>query len=413
MKCLLETTVAGLVALAIGAGFPRATLADEPPQGAAKRSSITPGVAALAQNLIDTVLEQHIDPPARQQMILTGIKEVYKTVGQPAPDGLSRRVSLITTPEQFATLLADVWPAASDKTVTARKLDEALLTGLLSSVSGNPQLLPEKERKVQEQSEGNRYVGIHIALGIDGTEKRPVISEVFEGGPADRAGVKENDLIEQIEGVDTKGMELREAVDRLRGDEGTDVTIKVRQPGAKTVRQYTITRGQNPRQTVTGWHKLAAGKWDYRMSAGDPIAYIKISEMAGSTPHELRMLATQLEREGIRAIVLDLRGLWSTSVHCALLMADSLLDHGPIGRVRTSHGETVYQADGDAIFRRRPVVVLVDGNTSGAPEWLAAAIQDNKRGTVVGAPTASAGSSRGRRLSHPHFGLRPATGRSP
>ena len=112
--------------------------------------------------------------------------------------------------------------------------------------------------------------------------------------------------------------------------------------------------------------------------------------MAGSTPHELRMLATQLEAEGIRAIVLDLRGLWSTSVHCALLMADSLLDHGPIGRVRTSHGETVYQADGDAIFRRRPVVVLVDGNTSGAPEWLAAAIQDNKRGTVVGAPTASA-----------------------
>ena len=50
----------------------------------------------------------------------------------------------------------------------------------------------------------------------------------------------------------------------------------------------------------------------------------------------------------------------------------------------------MYQADGDAIFRRWPVVVLVDGNTSGAPEWLAAAIQDNKRGTVVGAPTASA-----------------------
>ena len=150
-------------------------------------------------------------------------------------------MSIVTTPEQFATLLEDVWPASSDKTVTARKLEEALLTGLLSSVSGNPQLLPEKERKVQEQSEGNRYVGIHIALGIDETEKRPVISEVIEGGPADRAGVKQNDLIEQIEGVDTKGMELREAVDRLRGDEGTDVTIKVRQPGAKTARQYTIT----------------------------------------------------------------------------------------------------------------------------------------------------------------------------
>ena len=106
MKRLLETTVAGLVALAIGAGFPRATLADEPPQGTSKRSSFTPGLAALAQNLIDTVLEHHIDPPARQQMILTGIKAVYKTAGPPVPDGLSRRVSSVTTPEQLATLLA-------------------------------------------------------------------------------------------------------------------------------------------------------------------------------------------------------------------------------------------------------------------------------------------------------------------
>ena len=92
--------------------------------------------------------------------------------------------------------------------------------------------MPEKERKVQEQNAGNRYVGIHIALSMDEAEKRPSIAQVIEGGPADRAGVKSNDLIEQIEGVDTKEMPLREAVDRLRGDEGTSVTIKVRQAGA-------------------------------------------------------------------------------------------------------------------------------------------------------------------------------------
>ena len=56
----------------------------------------------------------------------------------------------------------------------------------------------------------------------------------------------------------------------------------------------------------------------------------------------------------------------TNSVHTAILLADSLLDHGPIGRVRTSHGETTYQADADAIFRRWPMAVLVDGNTSGA-----------------------------------------------
>ena len=200
----------------------------------------------------------------------------------------------------------------------------------------------------------------------------------------------QNDLIEQIEGVDTKGMALRDAVDRLRGDEGTNVTIKVRQAGAVASRTYTIMRGQHPRPTITGWHKQATGDWDFRMSDSEPIAYVRVSEMTGSTPHELRKVAHRLEGEGIKAIVLDLRGLWASSAHTALLLADSLLDHGTIGRVRTSHGETVYQADPDAIFRGWPMAVLVDGTTSGAAEWLAAAIQDNKRGIVIGSPTLSA-----------------------
>ena len=127
------------------------------------------------------------------------------------------------------------------------------------------------------------------------------------------------------------------------------------------------------------------------MPGSQAIAYVKLNELVGSTPHELRKLAAQLERNRTRAIILDLRGTRSTSAHTALLVADSLLDHGTIGRVRTSHGETTYQADADALFRGWPMAVLVDRNTSGASEWLAAALQDNKRAVVIGAPTSSAG----------------------
>ena len=306
------------------------------------------------------------------------------------PEGLSRRVSTVTTSEQLASLLTDVWPSSTSKSVTTRELEESLLNGLLSNVSGDPDLVLEKERKVQEQNEGNRYVGVHIALGMDESEKRPTVREVIEGGPADRAGVKSNDLIEQIEGADTKGMSLRAAIDRLRGELGTNVTITVRQPGASLARTYTITRGQHPRPTIKGWHKRSTGEWDFRMSASDPIAYLRLGDMAGSTPHELRKIAATLEGQGIKAIVLDLRGRMNNSAHIAALLADSLLDHGTIGRVRTSHGETFYRADSDAIFRGWPLAVLVSSNTSGAAEWLAAAIQDNQRGIIVGSPTLSA-----------------------
>ena len=319
----------------------------------------------------------------------------------------------MTTPEQLARLLDDIWPASTSKSVPIKELEEALLDGLLTSVSGDAHLIPEKERKVQEQNEGNRYVGIHVALGMDEAEKRPSIAQVIEGGPADRAGVKSNDLIEQIEGVDTKGMSLRDAVDRLRGDEGTTVTIKVRQAGAAQSRSYSIVRGRHPRPTIVGWLKQPAGNWSFRMRDSEPIAYVRINEMAGSTPHELRKLAQQLEREGMKAIVLDLRGRGTGSAHTALLLADSLLDHGTIGRMRTGEGETAYQADPDAIFRGWPMAVLVDEFTSGAAEWLAAAIQDNQRGIVIGVRPRAPGSTRVMPSSHLSSGSETVTGRSP
>ena len=87
------------------------------------------------------------------------------------------------------------------------------------------------------------------------------------------------------------------------------------------------------------------------------------------------------------------------AVHSAVLVADSLLEQGTIGRVRTTRGQTTYQADSDALFRGWPIAVLVDQNTAGAAEWLAAALQDNHRAVVVGSP------SRGAHQARPFGGL--------
>ena len=268
----------GLGVMLVVAASERMIPAGEP----SKLSRVPPGVAALVQDVTDKVLAHHIDPPARQQMILTGVKAIYKVSGAREPEGLSRRVSSVMSQEQLEALLEEVWPAAASKSTGAKQLEEALLSGLLSSVAGDPQLVPEKDRKVQEQSEGNRYVGIHVALGMDDQEKRPKMFEVIEGGPADLAGVKRDDLIQEIEGVDTKGMSLRDAIDRLRGDEGTSVTIKVRQAGAVSSRTYKIMRGQHASAIdQRAGSKPASGKWDFRMSGFRPIAFVQISEMVG------------------------------------------------------------------------------------------------------------------------------------
>jgi carboxyl-terminal processing protease len=385
--------VISLFAVAMAAvGVSHASGTDETSRARSTSSQVPPGLVERVGQLTEAVLEHHIDPPALQQMILSGMKALYQAAGVSAPAGLSRRVSAVSTPEQLASLVSEVWPKATANPVAAGELEEQFLRGLLASVSGATNLVPEGERKVLEQVEGNRYVGIHIALDMSEAENRPQIADVIEGGPADRAGIKRADLLETINGVDTKGMTLRQAVDRLRGAEGTSVTITVRQQYA-AARTYTITRGQHPRPSVKGLRKRSAGGWDVRLSEADPIGYLLVTEMMGSTPHELRMLAQQLESEGTAALVLDLRGLRADSAHTAILLADCLLERGTIGRIRTNRGEMTYQADADAIFRGWPLAVLVDGGTGGAAEWLAAALQDNRRAVIVGAPTASAGRS--------------------
>jgi carboxyl-terminal processing protease len=184
-------------------------------------------------------------------------------------------------------------------------------------------------------------------------------------------------------------MELRDVVERLRGEEGTDVTIKVRQPKESKSRSMKLTRGQLPHSTISGVHKRADGGWDVRLGGPAPIAYLQISEIAGSTPHELRKLARQLEGQGPCGLVLDLRNLGGTSLHEAVLLADCLLAGGTIGRVQTARREETFQADSDALFRSSPIVVLIDQTTAGTAEWLAAALQDNHRAMLVGAPTRS------------------------
>ncbi len=352
-----------------------------------------PDLPGRVREVTDVVLEYHNDPPTRQAMILSGLKMLYQEAGVPAPLGLGRRASAVMTTEQIAALLKETWPATTARPVSAHVLEEAMLGRLVGAVPGDAEWMTAKEGKVAEQFAGNRYVGPQIALGMGEKTQRPVMADVFPGGPADRAGIQNGDLMEEIDGVATEGQELDAVVDRLRGEDGTDVTIKVRRPKDNTVRTLTITRGTLPRATIGGYRKRLSGEWTLRINGPAPIGCLRINEIMASTPHEARKLAARMESEGLRALVLDLRGAQTgrgDSVHPAVLLADSLLESGTIGRVRTVRGETTYQADSDALFRGWPIAVLVDQNTSGTAEWIAVALQDDRRAVVVGSATRGA-----------------------
>lgn len=265
--------------------------------------------------------------------------------------------------------------------------EPAFKDGLLAHVSGGARLLSAKDLKVQQQIAGNHYVGLQIALSFNSEAKRTEIAEVLQGGPAHRAGVLKGDLIDEIDGVTTDGLDVREVVDRLRGLEGTEVTIRVRQAKGGPLRSYKIVRGVLPRQTIEPVRSFGGDRGDTLVAGPGLISYLKIKEIAGSTPRELRQLARTLEDEGAKALVLDLRGMTQAGLHPTILLADDLLDAGVIGRVRSAQRIETYRAEPDALFRDWPLAVIVDSQTTGPAEWLAAALQDNHRAVIVGAQT--------------------------
>jgi carboxyl-terminal processing protease len=356
------------------------------------RAGAPDGLADRIWEITDTVLERHIDPPTRSQMILDGLKDVYRlAAGRPAvPAGLEGRLSAVSSPEQLAPVLDELWSnVPADRLATLDRevgVERLLIDTMLGAVPGGARRLSAQDVKVEEQFAGNRYVGLHIALGMNGELKRMAIQEVLEGGPAHRAGVKDGDLLEEIDGATTENMHVKEAVDRLRGPEGSTVTIRVRQPSSTESRVLTIARGVLPRTTAKGFRNRPDGSIDVLISGPERIGYVKIEQILGSTPHELRTLSKRLEEEGAAALILDLRSAEQADLHSTVLLADCLLDTGTIGRVRSVDRVETFQAEPGALFRGRPLVVLVDHGSAAIARWLAAALQDNHRALVVGPP---------------------------
>jgi carboxyl-terminal processing protease len=370
--------------------------ADDPPL-AAKKKETRYQAGAFAHRLwtiTDLILEHHVDPPTRQEMLLAGLKVLRFTDPERQFTDLSRRMSAVTTEEQFAKLLQEIWPSTRDDQPSRDEaLENGVFQGLRHVVPGEPALIPQRQYVALEQAAGNRYVGTGIQIRLNQEEGYTQIVIPFPRGPARRAGAKANDLIVEVDGVSMKGVSLPKVVERLSGKEGTKVIMVVRQPGETETRTLNLTRAPIPFDTAVGFRRLSEEDYDFRVDASEPIAYVRLTSINSSALHELRKVEGKLRSSGARAMVLDLRSLMGDKVHHAALVADGFLDSGVMWRVRDRDNRVKeFRADRECLFRDWPMVVLVGQHTHGTPALaVAAALQDNHRAVVVGEKASSDG----------------------
>jgi carboxyl-terminal processing protease len=262
---------------------------------------------------------------------------------------------------------------------------QKVLSGVVRAVPGDVHLVSDADRKGIEGFAQNRYVGTGVQVGYDAAEKLAFIISPIRNGPAHKAGALPGDRILKIDGENVHGVGLKRVVECLRGDEGTAVTLTVRQPGSNENRDLKLIRGVSPIETVVGFCRLANDRWRFRPENDTPIGYVAVTNVNASTLHELRVIERELTADGVQGLVLDMRFAQGGDAHQATLLADGLLDEGTLWQMRDARQNVrVYKSDRECLFRGWPLIVLVDQHTGPAAAWVAGTLQDNNRAPLLG-----------------------------
>lgn len=228
--------------------------------------------------------------------------------------------------------------------------------------------LDKADMKELEMHTSSIYSGIGLLLDFsDG--KTLKVGATMEGQPAEAAGLQKGDQILAIDGTPVSDIEKEDVANRIRGEEGTFVVLRILRNGEE--QELSIERKTIVMPTVKG-----------QMLTED-IGYIRVTQFAEKTVDEFTKAYEDLQSKGMKRLVLDLRDNPGGLITTAHGIGQYLVPKGPIVTVQTRRGKTTaYMSRGE--YPLIPLVVLINGNSASASEIIAGAVQDTKSGTIVG-----------------------------
>ncbi|MDP2205678.1 MAG: S41 family peptidase [Alphaproteobacteria bacterium] len=299
-----------------------------------------------------------------------------RTAGKSVPASTYRALDLFG--DVFERVRADYVDPVED-----RKLLEYALNGMLSNLDPHSSYMSEEEAKAMSVQNRGEFGG----LGIEVTMENGVVKVVspIDETPAARAGVQSGDLIVEIDGQQVMGLSLNEAVDKMRGRVGTNIILTIVRAGTPEPLRLTLTRDIIQIKSVRS-----------RIESGN-VGYIRMSAFNGQTYPGLQKAFQDIEKEAgnkLIGYVLDLRNNPGGLLDQAIAVSDAFLDKGEIVSTRGRKAEDTRRDNatpGD-LARGLPVVVIINGGSASASEIVAGALQDHKRGIIMGTQSFGKGS---------------------
>lgn len=268
-----------------------------------------------------------------------------------------------------------------DKTLLQYAID-----GMLSNLDPHSDyLLPEDFSELQEHTTG-KFGGLGIEVGIE--EGLIKVVSPIDDTPAEKAGIKAGDFIVSLDGEPVREMSLTNAIDKMRGEPGTDIELSIRREGEKEILEFVLTRAEIKVASVRG------------KDLGDGIGYLRITQFQDKTGPEIVKEITKLQQKAtesdgeLNGLVLDLRNNPGGVLDAAVEVSDAFLTSGLIvyteGRI--SESDFRYSANELTAAPKIPLIVLINGGSASASEIVAGALQDHKRAVIVGTQSFGKGS---------------------
>ena len=265
--------------------------------------------------------------------------------------------------------------------VQSTTLTYGAISGMVNALgdTGHTVFLTPQMRKNENNFTQGQFEG--IGAEVQSKNGHVVIVAPIDNSPAQRAGLKPGDIILKADGVNLDGLPLDQAVAKIVGPAGTQVTLTIMDPQTGATRDITLTRAKITYQNVT-----------WTMLPGTTIAHIRVAAFSQGVTQELKQALTDAKNQGATSIVLDLRDDPGGLLDEAVGVTSQFLKSGDVLLEKDAKGNIIHVGvQSGGIATNIPMVVLVNGGTASAAEIVAGALQDANRATVIGETTFGTG----------------------
>jgi carboxyl-terminal processing protease len=258
------------------------------------------------------------------------------------------------------------------------KFMRAGIDGMLATLDPYTVLVEKEDNAELQIMSSGKYGGLGMRIGLRGGWPT-VVEPPFDGTPAIKAGIREGDTIIEVDGQSTKAMNITHVANILRGEIGSQISIKIIREGEEEPIEFRLIRAE-----------IVVTDVAYAGFIKDGIGYIRLSHFSRNAGNDLEKAIRQLKKDGLKSLILDLRSNPGGLLEAAVDVGENFIEKGELivsTQGRTPASVQKFYSEKSPILEDLPLVVMVNGFSASASEIVAGAVQDLDRGVIIGSNT--------------------------